>query len=153
MKTPAEAAKAWYNKAKTEHDCFDRFVYQWFAFNILYSPYFDDNERRAIKNYIHDNWRSIVHLEDLLDSEQVNYFKQRIIRNCRLDSSNDTAEYAARLKSERNSLKYRLIALMMILYQVRCNLFHGNKLFTSESDQEVVDNAASVMQEVLSNWV
>ena len=88
-----------------------------------------------------------------LDSEQVNYFKQRIIRNCRLDSSNDTAEYAARLKSERNSLKYRLIALMMILYQVRCNLFHGNKLFTSESDQEVVDNAASVMQEVMSNWV
>ena len=67
MKTPAEAAKAWYNKAKTEHDCFDRFVYQWFAINILFSPYIDDNERRAIKNYIHDNWRSIDHLEDLLD--------------------------------------------------------------------------------------
>lgn len=33
----------------------------------------------------------------------------------------------------------------MILYQVRCNLFHGNKSFPSESDQETMRNASALL--------
>jgi hypothetical protein len=45
MKTPDMAARSWYEKTEHEDDDFDRFVYLWFSFNVLYNEYFYSNER------------------------------------------------------------------------------------------------------------
>lgn len=153
MKTPIDAASSWFEKANHEEDEFDRFVYLWFAFNILYSEHFDNNERQAIREYLRENWWAISNPDIILKSEDVDYFKNRIIKNCKIYNRQDTSEFAERLKNGQNSNRYRFEALMMILYQVRCNLFHGNKLFSSESDQEVVKHAANILEKVIYCWI
>lgn len=41
----------------------------------------------------------------------------------------------------------------MILYQVRCNLFHGNKAYERDSDQEVIANAAKAMTLIMEAYL
>lgn len=153
MRAPDEAARAWYLKARDEEDQFDRFVYLWFSFNILYSEYMTNDERWAIRKFVQSRVHSIRNVEQILNHDDSRYFVRRIIRNCRIDDTQDTSELAAKLKNPRNLKTVRFEALMLILYQVRCNLFHGNKLFSSESDQEVVMHAANVLESILGNWI
>jgi hypothetical protein len=70
-----------------------------------------------------------------------------------VDDRKDTTEDTEILKNKNNNKSARLVALILIIYQVRCNLFHGNKLFSSESDQIVVRTAANVLQQILSHWI
>ncbi len=153
MRSANEAARAWYLKARDEGDQFDRFVYLWFAFNILYSEFMNNDERWAIRKFTEKRVLNIRNVEQILNHEDSRYFVRRIIRNCRIDNTQDTAELAAKLKNPRNHKNARFEALVLILYQVRCNLFHGNKLFSSESDQEVVLHAANVLQMILGHWI
>lgn len=153
MRMPIEAASAWYKKAELEKDVFDRFVYLWFAFNVLYNEYLDMSESNAIQTYVEQNFRDIRNVDDILDSPEANYFKNRIVRNCKVSYRQDTSELAFILKNPDRPKLLRLKKLIMIIYQVRCNLFHGNKMFSSESDQEVVKNAANALQQVMKSWV
>jgi hypothetical protein len=78
MKTPEAVATAWYLKAKNENDDFDRFVYLWFAFNVLYSNYFKTSEKWAIEDFINKNWRNVSNLNDILGSDESVFFHHRI---------------------------------------------------------------------------
>lgn len=41
----------------------------------------------------------------------------------------------------------------MILYQVRCNLFHGNKIYDRDSDKQVISNAAAALMIILQAYI
>ena len=43
--------------------------------------------------------------------------------------------------------------MMMILYRVRCNLFHGNKMFESDSDEQVISNATGVLDSIVKAYL
>ena len=153
MRRPKSVARAWLNKAMASKDSYDKFVYLWFAFNSLYNDYFVGGERRAIKDMLSsDEYRlSEEKINQILHNASVSFFKERIIRDGR-GNGKDTSEDVAILTggySKREKLK----ALAMILYQVRCNLFHGNKLFGRDSDDKVVENAANVLEDVVRRMI
>ena len=141
----------WIEKSKNEEDNFDKFVYGFFALNAMYSVYYDGKERDAIKQLFftsfdahYDEYRKILY------TPEFDYFCNRpAIKNCKFNPlrddprSRDTAADKARLldKSPKNSNR----AMLMILYQIRCNLFHGNKSFGDMNDQEIMKNAAELL--------
>jgi hypothetical protein len=153
MRDAYSACKIWIKKSEDENDCYDKFVYLWFAFNAIYNNYFDsynDSERYAIKKMI-DGHRHLLKerasIEILGDSATI-YFMNRTIRDCKING-NDTSEHRIILSQQDQSHARRIKSLCMILYQVRCNLFHGNKLFGRESDDEVVKQASIALGKVI----
>ena len=81
-------------------------------------------------------------IKALLEQSAVEFFASRAIRDAR-GSGEDTRQDMVVLRDEQAQPKKRLMALLLILYQVRCNLFHGSKHYASDSDNEVMKNAAT----------
>lgn len=140
----------WVDKSRVEQDSFDRFVYGFFAFNAMYSVFYDTDERRAIKDLFDAIFKnSYEEFKEIFESPEYDYFcNRRPIRNMKYDprkgfgypdTSRDTALLAEREVRRSNK------AMLMILYQIRCNLFHGNKSFADESDQETMRNASALL--------
>lgn len=141
----------WIEKSKNEEDYFDKFVYGFFALNAMYSVYYDTSERKAIQDLFrsaidnnYEDFRAVLH------TPEYEYFcKRPAIKNCKYNPQRDdprmrdTADDKARLfdRSPRSSNR----AMLMILYQIRCNLFHGNKSFGDSSDQEIMKNASELL--------
>jgi len=92
MKTPDMAARSWYEKTEHEDDDFDRFVYLWFSFNVLYNEYFYSNERQAIIKYVRNNLRFITNIDQIFELDDTKYFYNRVIKNCKVDDRKDTTE-------------------------------------------------------------
>lgn len=154
MRDQESIARIWYNKAEAAGDPYDRFVCLWFAFNALYNEFLQGSERNAIGELIYSNRYNFSNTEikDILKTPYAEFFKQRIIRDCR-GSGRDTSESAAVSKSSDSSQKKKLNHLLRILYQVRCNLFHGNKLFGRDSDDQVVSNAAHALAGIMNAFL
>lgn len=140
----------WVEKSEHEEDDFDKFVYGFFALNALYSEYYDGDERGAIRTLFYQCFDS--HEQDfkkIMDLPEYDYFARRApILNMKYDPArgigrSDTRE-DTRCLSERNARKSNR-AMLMILYQIRCNLFHGNKAYGNPNDDEVMKNAAEIL--------
>lgn len=141
----------WIEKSKSETDAFDKFVYGFFALNAMYSVYYDGDERYAIKKLFASSIDA--HYEEyreILYTSEYEYFCNRpAIKNCKYDpfkehpgprdTSRDKMDLVDRSPKKSNR------AMLMILYQVRCNLFHGNKSFSNADDQEIMKNAAELL--------
>lgn len=147
-------ALSWLSKAKSEQDCFNKFISLWFSFNALYNKLITVDERNAIGDLIYSEEYQIdeTRIRTILNSSSVKFFTKRIIRDCR-GNGHDTAEDAVILADAHRPLKRRLKALLIILYQIRCNLFHGNKIYERDSDQEVIKNAGNALTDVLSGYL
>lgn len=99
----------------------------WIAFNSLYSAYdIGNSERSTIKRFI-TSCISEDFAEELINSNQTNisYLTSRPVINM----SDTTRNTQRDISSYRSSNEYvsKLKSIMMIIYQVRCNLFHGEK--------------------------
>ncbi len=116
----------------------------------MYNEYLVDSERRAIGDLVYSSRYSLNNSQiiEILNTPGVSYFKNRVIRNCR-GNGQDTSESVAILVSDSYSYKKKLNHLLRILYQVRCNLFHGNKMFGRDSDDQVICHAANVLGKVV----
>ena len=154
MRDPKSIAQKWYRKAISADDDYERFVFLWFAFNALYNEFFSGSERKAIGDLVYtDRYRiNNARIKDILETSHAEFFQERIIRDCR-GNGLDTSESAAVLRSSDYSQKKRLRNLLIILYQVRCNLFHGNKMFGRDSDDEVMINAAFVLTGIIEAFL
>ena len=151
MITNREYILKWIEKSKNEDDYFDKFVYGFFALNAMYSLYYDGSERYAIKTLFdasiknhYDEYRKI------LDMPEYEYFCNRApIKNCKYDPNKenmgprDTSKDTSKLLERSTKGSNR--AMLMILYQIRCNLFHGNKAFSDANDQEIMKNASELL--------
>ena len=141
----------WIEKSKKEEDHFDKFVYGFFALNAMYSIYYEGDERRAIRDLFQASVDSYsAEYRKILYTPEFEYFCNRPpIKNMKYnpnkenpghrDVARDTDKLAE--KSTRGSNR----AMLMILYQIRCNLFHGNKSFGNENDQEIMKNASELL--------
>ncbi len=140
----------WIEKSRTEEDNFDKFVYGFFALNAMYSEYYTTGERGAIKALFRDNYeRSRSEFESILSMPEYEYFCNRApIKNMKYnpddpDGVPDTLHDTNNLQKRDPKNSNR--SMLMILYQIRCNLFHGNKSFSLEGDQEIMKNAAELL--------
>ena len=138
----------WIEKSRNEEDYFDKFVYGFFALNALYSEYYlsYSDERKAIKSLLNDNYEmNISAFRQIFDLPEYEYFCNRdAIMNMRTHSVSDL-DIANAEKIREKSPKGSTRAMLMILYQIRCNLFHGDKSFVNSNDQEIMKNASELL--------
>lgn len=52
-------------------------------------------------------------------------------------------------KKRTGEFKKKMQALLRIIYQIRCNLFHGDKVYTNERNNELVEVANEILDKVL----
>jgi hypothetical protein len=149
-----EAAIRWVRKGQQETDVFDRFVALWFAFNALYNAYFEGDERAAIRELLYESGSPLTSgwCAAFLRNPGVVFFGQRIIRSVHRYGQ-DSTEDAVRVRNRSEPPKRRVVKLVMILYLVRCNLFHGAKDYAREADQEVVRRAAELLEPILKAFL
>lgn len=145
----------WIEKSRDEEDYFDKFVYGFFALNAMYSEFYNSSMETRERDCIEKLFRVCItnhrgELDAIFDMPEYVYFcERRPIRNMRYNPNNprkerkDTQKEVYKLK-EKDTFNSNL-AMLFILYQIRCNLFHGNKAYSNEFDQEVMKNASMLL--------
>lgn len=147
-------AEKWVELAQRERDPFDRFVYCYFALNAIYNPFYERNERQAIKSLYRETFNTHpdfkIRMKQIELMSEFKYFiERRPIRNCRYNpqvNPNDRFDTSQEVRDlSDGSLFKSNVAMLMIIYQIRCNLFHGNKRYDSEVNHEIMENASKIL--------
>lgn len=141
-----EISRRWYDKGKPETDEFDKFIYLWISFNALYSEVIAKGEKEQIKGFVNRYYNPVF--DSLISSENNNFFKTTEIKDCKLGNKGSTKRYIETLKGNSNS-KNKIIALILCVYQARCNLFHGDKIPQDYNDKQIAMNAGNVLEQFL----
>ena len=130
-------ALEWYQYG-LEHkdDFFMRFMMHWIAFNWLYSSENGSSERIKIKNFYEKNFMRINY--DPFVSEDIDVFKESPIHDGKTAIPN--------VKDYEGVIAGKAESLLMSLYQVRCNLFHGSKSLRIERDRDLVRASANILE-------
>ena len=131
------------------------FLRLWAAFNCLYGEEANGNERervmQVVRRYL-DNPRA----ETLI--VQTSAAALEIIETPPGDMRKDASDPRFREQTERCAAAYRdhikpanerLAGLLGVIYQVRCNLLHGDKDPDDVRDMNLVRNSSAVLQAVI----
>ncbi len=107
MRDPLIIARTWFAKANQTDDHYDRFVCLWFALNALYNEFLTKSEMGAIGDLVYSRQYSLrsSQIEEILNTPGVDFFKDRVIRNCR-GNGLDTSESVVILKSKVQPLSW-----------------------------------------------
>lgn len=145
-------ALRWY-KYGLEHDedFISKFMMHWIAFNWLYSTCGNKSERQNIKDYCKraDTKRKLA-LYDPFETDEIEVFKQGpVLRMGGPESGDDPEDLWESICHGRNNSTQRATDLLLTIYQVRCNLFHGSKSPDDSRDLALVEASAEIMYEYL----
>ena len=162
MISELEYASKWVERASVVTDPFDRFVYSFFALNALYGPFYVKSERYAIKDLFDELYTEApqfkYEVKEMLEYPEFQYFIDRKpIQNCRYDASTmdpwlrDTS--SDHYKLSEGHWKRSNQSMLMIIYQIRCNLFHGQKQYSRSDDFEIIENASILLLEYMKLFV
>lgn len=131
-------ALEWYQYGlEKKDDFFMRFMMHWVAFNWLYNSEHEITERNKIRQYYFHN-RSRFESYDAFSSPAIDVFMAGPVYSD-VDIKNVEKDYEGLKKKD-----YR--CLLMTLYRVRCNLFHGSKSLLNERDQQLVRASADILE-------
>lgn len=162
-------AYAWYEYAlKTGDDSVARFMMHWIAFNFMYSEYSRrdedgdwNSERDRIERLCKDKYRDLKHckqFEDLEKREKLweypilkgknrpyGSIKPAMPTDRQLKPQDMTPEELWSVLRLGRGLR-RIQCILLTLYQVRCNLFHGSKDPNYPRDRKLIQESATIMQ-------
>ncbi|MBQ8754672.1 MAG: hypothetical protein IJZ19_06545 [Lentisphaeria bacterium] len=144
-------AKEWYGLAKSDtipDGPIFAFFATWVAFNCLYGESTSDKEYVQIKSFCNS------HKEDLRrwNVFDKNYFKsltEREIHRVQRREIYTKINFETANDKNKDPLE-RKIALLQIIYCVRCNLFHGEKVLADESTPKFCQAGFEALDELLS---
>lgn len=132
-----DVAKVWLEKAREEDDEYNSFIASWIAFNALYNEQSNHNEKDRITAFI-EKIKNPIYEELLAD---INAF-QEPIRDLRPESTKTTQTDIDQMNKSDSALGTRLAGLMRCIYQVRCNLFHGDKFIENSRNRHLAKESA-----------
>ena len=139
-----EIAEEWYRYYKSldqEASIYLRFMVAWMAFNYLYNEVDKNTEAKQIECFVCKH-KDILMGFDAFNSPWIEPFKTQI-RSRRLNES-QTKQNAK--KVQEGSIRH----LLLSIYTVRCNLFHGNKSPNEDRDCELVEAAWHILDGYLN---
>lgn len=142
-------AREWLDRGLALSDPIDCFSNCWMGFNNLYSS--SGSEVNSIKSFIDDNVNRVT-AQELLESHQaeIAYFMSCPVINMRgngrcsqrdIDSFNSATCAVEKLKS-----------ILMVVYQVLCNLMHGNKSPSRERDVDLCKHSWPFVAELVDKY-
>ena len=144
-----------------------QFVAYWVAFNSIYSVDMDQpdekirskmklTERKQIEDCINNYYENCF--KDAIDfnAEYINIFKEVLVfKGVKIPEKNKkyyNIHYLT-LNDGNSSDEIKLNALVQIIYQVRCNVFHGSKSPQPGRNYNLVKNSNIVLEKLLSAYI
>lgn len=139
-------ALEWFQIGKSSNNPFDAFSNYWRGFNNLFAG--QGQERSLIADFL----RSEIEEEfaNYLLEEHAKEAKELILTPV-IDmrrNGKDTAQYIENFELAQSSIE-KLVALFMIIYQVRCNFEHGQKSPSRVRDKALCESACPFVAGVL----
>ncbi len=133
----------WIKKGENEQEDVNKFICYWIAFNCYYVAVTTETERTAIKMIIQDS-----------DTKEIfnrvyKQYKNEFDKILSLKSIKDERP------KKNNQVKIEVVDLstvMWCLYQVRCNLFHGNKGLNSKRDKEILSITTPILRYLVKEF-
>lgn len=141
-----EYALKWYEYGLDNNlDYISRFMMHWIAFNWMYCESSGGSERKCIKVFCQRNKEKLL-LYDPFDTDEVQVFKEGpVYRTGGAPSNDDPEELHKDIRDGRGNTLERATSLLLSVYQVRCNLFHGGKSPDNRRDLKLVESSAEIM--------
>lgn len=133
----------WIKKGDLEEDSFSKFIYYWVAFNCwFYTKTNKVQDSEALKDIYkrQDLYSGFV---QLVAKNKPIFLK--LVSICPIKNN----RISGREKNINDMEKFEEV--VNILYEIRCNLFHGSKLDTEERDKEVVEMATPILEIIVKN--
>lgn len=126
-------AREWLEQGNQRENPTDAFSNYWRGFNNLFYPCGPGRERDKIDRYISENITE-EQSEEILQSfsDELEYLLSEPVIDMR-GNGRDTAQNINSYNETESSLT-KLKELFMVIYQVRCNLEHGQKSPNRERD-------------------
>jgi len=154
-----EIVRSWFNRAihppSESYNIFDRFISLWVSFNCYFvAEHYTELSHRyrnepSERNYIDfiasaktysDIYMNLIINQDfLVDVNKILYLLETIthykgkVANMQPGKA-DKEQYAKEFTDKNNFSQF-----MNVVYQVRCNLFHGNKSPHNDADVQLVE--------------
>lgn len=146
-----EIAQKWYTLASggevERRDTFFRFIATWIAFNALYASMHSNTEgdRKQVRSFSKKPEAIDRHLELLkVDSkyrESVSILQERGVYDPR------------RRRPWKISEEYDLSQVAECFYQVRCNLFHADKMPGDPRDEHLVEASYLIVSKLVEPYL
>jgi hypothetical protein len=132
---------------KKNDDAIVKFMMHWIAFNWLYSEYRyggEVSETQAIIEFCRENYERLSRY-NAFRGREINIFLDQPVRSVvsAMVTSEGTKEYKDLVYG--NGLS-RLTSLMLTIYRVRCNLFHGSKSLMIQRDLDLVRASSTILE-------
>jgi hypothetical protein len=141
-------AREWVLQGRQAGDPFAAFSCFWRGFNNLYSNPSLGPERETIKHFLSEHL-SNTKAQDILQANQdcVAYLLSQPVIDMR-GNGKDTADHIELFNSAVNS-SAKLQEVFMVIYQIRCNLEHGQKSPSRDRDIQLCQHAAPLVASVV----
>ena len=141
-------AREWLEKGDARGDPVDRFADYWRAFNNLYSSVAGRSEPERILAYL-EQYVSEERAAAILQERQgeAHYLLSAPVVDMR-SNGRDTSECIEKFMKADSSLG-KLQQLFRVVYQVRCNLEHGQKSPSDDRDVLLCQSAGPVVADVV----
>ena len=141
-------AREWLNRGLERSDPIDVLTDAWRGFNHLFYSETGHSERDKINSYLSTNVSEEV-AQELIAGHQteIAYLVSQPVIDMR-GNGRDTEESINEFNNSGSNLE-RLKAIFKIIYQVRCNLEHGQKSPTRERDIELCSSSWPLVSEVV----
>ena len=141
-------AREWLERGKQMADPIDAFSSYWRGFNNLFSSIGRGQERDLIKSYLGTSITSEQAQEVLgTNAANIDYLLSQPVIDMR-GNGKDTSHNIQAFNATADA-KAKLSELFMVIYQVRCNLEHGQKSPSRYRDVRLCTCAAPVISYVL----
>ena len=131
-------AKEWINRAQNTEDVYDKFISAYIALNFLYNEREERCERDRMVNYL-------LNVADYLkiDPPAAQIIGEYLAHPVINMTPRSSKKHQPQKVSDKRSL-------FEAIYQVRCNLFHGNKTLGDPRDRRLVAQGADVIIDILT---
>lgn len=141
-------AREWVDRSLDQSDPIESFSNSWRGFNSLFFPCSGNTERDKIQNFLSVNITEAIAQELITNhTQEVTYLLSQPV----IDMRGNGRDTASSISSYNNAGSYleQLLTLFSIIYQVRCNLEHGQKSPTRERDIELCSSSWPLVAEVV----
>lgn len=142
-------AREWYERGQQAVAPIDAMSNYWRGFNNLFFPTQGHTEREKIKRFLAEKL-SLAQASEILNkyNSEINYLLSQPVIDMRGNGS-DTDHNIQAFQSATDVLD-KLIEVFMVIYQVRCNLEHGQKSPYRDRDQELCRCASPVIAHIVN---
>lgn len=142
--TDMEYALEWYRYGLDKgDDSVIRFMMHWIAFNWLYSECQQGDDAANIRAFCRENYERLSRYDAFSTGEYPIFEQKPVTTTVRGEQRNNGGLlYSLR----HDSGEKRVESLLLTIYHVRCNLFHGSKSLRIQRDVELVRSSATIME-------